>query len=96
MFLHKYKTDVGTAYLASGSQKPKAGIRLSDWEGKATGSKVDSILKMLGSIPMFKEEVLEKDVPEKDMPKEEPKKKKAVDTLANKVREFASFLIPKE
>jgi len=86
MFLHKYKTDVGTAYLASGSQKPKAGIRLSDWEGKATGSKVDSILKMLGSIPMFKE----------DMPEEEPKEKKAVTTLANRVREFASFLTPKE
>lgn len=86
MFIHKYKTDAGPAYLASGSQKPKSGVRLSDWEGKATGSRVDSALKILGGIPMFKE----------DEP-EAPKGKEAtVITLANKVREFASFLTPKE
>ena len=86
MYLHKYKTEVGPAFVVSGGQRPKAGIRLSDWEGKATGSKIDTVIKTLSSIPVFKE----------DEPVEEPKEKKAVLTLANRVREFASFLTSKE
>lgn len=87
MFLHKYKTEAGPAYLVSGSQKPKTGLRLTEWEGKATGTKIESILKALNSISVFKE-----DQPKEDEPVEE---KKAV-TLASRIRELASFLTSKE
>jgi len=90
MYLHKYKTEVGPAFLVSGSQKPKMNVRLSDWEGKATGSKVDTVLKNLNSIPVFKEEE------PKEESKEEVQEKKAVVTLASRIRELASFLTPKE
>ena len=57
MYIHKYKTDAGTAYLVSNTQgRPKANVKLSEWEGRATGNKVEQAMKLLAAVPVFKED----------------------------------------
>jgi len=83
MYIHKYKTEAGTAYLVSGSQgRPKANVKLADWEGRATGNKVEQAIKLLANVPVFKEE---EPVPEEKTPPGAPKKASVSDIIRSYV-----------
>ena len=90
MYIHKYKTEAGTAYLVSGSQgRPKANVKLADWEGRATGNKVEQAIKLLANVPVFKEE---EPAPAPEEEKGVPKKA----SIADIVRSYVCSLLKTE
>ena len=93
MYIHKYKTDAGTAYLVSGSQaRPKANVKLATWEGRATGNKVEMALKLLAGIPVFKED--EPEAPEKTTPEKPGAPKTA--SVSDIIRCYVASLLKTE
>ena len=90
MYIHKYKTDAGTAYLVSNTQgRPKANVKLSEWEGRATGNKVEQAMKLLAAVPVFKED--------EPAPEEAPKPGiKEAASVAGAIRCYVATLLKTE